>query len=237
MKYLLLILAVTFYSCLEKKEFKKTIKLDSFGKSNYSYDLLKQEIEKAKLEDIENGYDSIFIRLTFSSPSKSYVTQVVEIKYDNKIWVYTQFELKNLYEGDSITKLISSKQQNVVVKNPKNGWPLFINNIFELGIATLPDSHDIKNLLTSSHSYYVGVTIATKYNFRYYSLPLPQISETKNIKETEKGKEIIYLIVSEFGVSNYIYDHLSRVNQSNDIEEELKIKGSLAPLKEVFKAN
>ena len=184
---------------LTKQEFIKIVPKLKNGKPYYFCKMAKSYTEQARLAVIENGFDSMFIRLWYVF---DFNLRVVELKKQTGIW---SGQLHTLKEGDmAMYELINIDSIKSVKISPKSGWDFFINKIWALGIINLPDASEIPGYYNNNLSETAGfvvVEIATiaKYRVYKYNTPLllPKIKETKNMED------IMIFIQDEFGIRRY----------------------------------
>lgn len=174
--------------------FKKDNFINKYGKYEANYLFVKNDVERTKLNVLENGYDSITVRLwyVYFEPR----TQVVEIRKDSKGWIAEFLTIKRqlTYNRDTIVKII----EDTIVKNPKSGWQKFTDKLFALNITNLGSSSDIIDYDAPSDGEYVNIEIATKEVYHLYNYPSPK--SNLNIKEAKLLEDIMQLIEDEFGV-------------------------------------
>ena len=199
MKYLTLIFIAAFFSC---KDFKKEIPKGKDGQNVYSYKWMKILTEKSKIKNLEEGIDSMCIRLWFSGSFRDTV-KVIELKNENHIWTHNRYDLivhyKDFWKDQLDVKLVSKTQTK-----PKSEWSTIIDSLFKLGITKLPNDLAITHYTIPNHGNDVMIEAATKDYYRLYNLPIVQFGENKTIEEAQKGIGIIRLIESEFDFKSYI---------------------------------
>ncbi len=178
---------------INKYEFVKVLPRSREGKLRYSYELTQELTNKVELKFIENGFDSIYIRLWYIyNYGPTY--QVIDFRKTEGKWFAEFCSLKHTKINDSI---IIKKMDNEK-KVPKSGWASFIKNILALGITNLPVDIDDPDYTPSTDGDFVVVEIATAYKYRVYSYSSPM--EFPSIKETKNIEDIMELIEEEFGI-------------------------------------
>jgi hypothetical protein len=127
----------------------------------------KLKIEKMlNLERLEDGFDSIQIRLWYGhSFTDSF--QLVILKKSNSIWNASLYSSK--YSYNTKRDSIDSIETKVEEKLPKSGWPIFVEKLFTLDIATLPDSGTIPGYADCADGDGIMIEVATKELYRIYS--------------------------------------------------------------------
>ena len=161
--------------------------------------MAKSYTEQARLAVIENGFDSMFIRLWYVF---DFNLRVVELKKQTGIW---SGQLHTLKEGDmamyELTNIDSIKSVKI---SPKSGWDFFINKIEVLGIIKLPDPSEIPGYYSRElpeTAGFVVVEIGTTKKYRIYSYDTPLLLQ--KIKETKNMEDIMIFIQDEFGIRRY----------------------------------
>lgn len=164
------------------------------GKYLYSYFLTKEYTQKAGLKILENGFDSVCIRLWYIyayGPS----WQVVEIKRIQEKWV-AEFIL--LTEIVNKNDTLSNISKTSVLKMPKSGWNIFLKNLFSKNIITLPAKAFVTGYELNTDTDIIAVEIATKQYYRIYDYS--SLKFNLNIKEARAMADIMIMIEKEFGV-------------------------------------
>jgi len=199
MKYLILIFITAFFSC---KDFKKEIPKNKRGENVYSYTWMKIVTDKSKIENLENGIDSLCIRFWFSG-SFGDTVKVIELKNKDHNWTQIRYDLivdyKDFWKDLIDVKLVSETQTK-----PKSEWSIIIDSLLKLGITKLPNDLEIENYTIPNHGNIVRVEVASKYYYKIYDLPIVQFDDNKIIEEAQKGTEMVHLIEYEFDFKSYI---------------------------------
>lgn len=197
-KSLLLIISIFLFhllsSCLNNnKNFEKSdrsvvkdIPLDDKGE-NFFYSLFKKASTELNLADIDNGFDSLMLRIWYPERVQQYMVEIANTngKWNAKLYVYEE-------ENDGITNL------QVRILKPKSGWAHFSQELFGLGITTLPDMENISNypgIGADGNGYHVEVATLDKYRFYSHS----DIIDL-DIEEAQKMVKIMNLLNNEFGI-------------------------------------
>lgn len=174
----------------------------SGGDSSYSFQRFRHIQENLNLESIENGFDSIQIRIwmNYGLLRKEHL---VIFKNDGNKWngLLIDFESDSKIVEDSIgsfgnlTNYAITKEINV---SPGSGWKSFIKKLSELKIFTLPDSENVPGMNWGGGDLPVySIEIATKKLYRFYTYTLPSSYE-KNIPEAKNMEAILKLLEKEF---------------------------------------
>jgi len=202
--FTLAIFLIFFFACNNPKNFKnkrdeiqnfkKEIPTDKRGDYFPSYYLIKKYTKKAELRNLENGFDSICIRLWYIYGIGS-SWQVVEIKKNSKEWL-SEFILLTADKNkkDSSTRI----QKSILFEKPKSGWDVFTKELFNYNITTLPTDELIKGYKRNTDGHFVIVEIATEKYYRIFNYS--DLNYNSNIKEARVISDIMKLVEREFGV-------------------------------------
>jgi len=156
---------------------------------------LKDTRDSLKLDTLENGFDSLEIRLWFSY-ANSLNQQVLVIRnkkglWDGEYWEYLpqvdQMRTRVLYIESSVKKI-----------NPNHGWIRLIDKLMENDILTLPDYQIIKDYSISTGGYQVAVEVSNQTNYRLYCYPSLLINP--NNKFAKKMINIVQTLNTEFNL-------------------------------------
>ena len=153
----------------------------------------KEDIHKANLKNIENGFDSICIRLWYMYAFGPW--QIVEIKKNSKEWTGEFILLTEaLNKNDSSWAI----QKSNSFKMPRSGWDEFMNELFSKGVTTLPTDFLITGYQFNTDGDVFAVEVATKNYYRIYNYG--SLKFNLNLREARTMADIILLIEKEFGV-------------------------------------
>ncbi len=179
---------------VQKQNFKKDIPITKKGKFIYAYSLTKEYIQKAGLRILENGFDSICIRLWYIysfGPS----WQVTEMRKSSEGWVGEFILLTEKMNKNDSSRYI---QKTSFFKKPISGWDIFIMQILSKNITFLPSDLSIPGYQINADGHMVVVEIATKEYYRIFDYS--DLKFNLNIKEARNMADIMILIEKEFGV-------------------------------------
>jgi hypothetical protein len=162
---------------------------------NIFYRLTKQKEKQLNLDAIEDGFDSLQIRIWFEH---SFIEdrELLVIKKVNSSWVGELHFLKVEWNDSSITETVV--QHKELQKAPISGWENFMSKLFRLKIMSLPDISKIpgygEGLVADGTSFSVEVATNKIYRFYRYWEPgdFPEYWQVKNMAD------IIKLIEVEF---------------------------------------
>jgi len=167
-------------------------------KNGISRDLtgLQASRDALKLDTLENGYDSIQIRVWFTY-ARIDTFQILSLKKTDHKWsaYYCKTGFQINPGGDSI--LSYSKDDHEIF--PKSGWQTVMDSIFNFNILTLPDCRKIKGYdFPFDGGNSVTFEISTEKKYRLYMYELP--SKNKEYKEAANVDSILRLLSEEFHI-------------------------------------
>ncbi|MBS1564659.1 MAG: hypothetical protein JST39_09735 [Bacteroidetes bacterium] len=169
------------------------------GKEDYSlwaYKIKLKRETKLHIDRLENGYDSIQVRIWYG-PFQYMNRDLVIIKYSKGAWSGEHFIYTVDWQESAKEVIITKKRRPVA---PKSGWADFTRNLFADSITTLPDMHKIPGLndgILDGMNYYVEVATADSY--RFYTYHEPSLFE-QEFPQARKMMDVIRLLKQEFGV-------------------------------------
>lgn len=183
MKVCVLLLSIALISCdvfRSKYDFIKDIPVTENGEKDPFYERTKARSDSLHLENIEDGHDSLQIRLWYDyqllQQRKLLVLEKVESKwkaYSYKLLIKEVWDKENdgylKYKGENI-KIVERKEVY-----PKSGWINFTTDLFRLKIMTLPHMDQIpglQDMWLDGVDY--NVEVATKNTYRFYNYHLPE---------------------------------------------------------------
>jgi hypothetical protein len=164
----------------------KDIPLDKNGKVVASYKYKNEIVSKLKIDTLENGFDSIQIRIWYGYAFKD-TAQLVIVKNRNDKWSADLYTLLPSFNKNR--NAIESINSLVLIKEPKSGWIKFMKELFDLQIMTLPDMDKIAPNIVIADGDGVVVEVSTKNQYRFYHYlepssiqdKLPQAKRMENI--------------------------------------------------------
>lgn len=191
----------------------KDIPLNTKGNPVLSY-LHKEYIaNKLSLEKLENGFDSMQIRIWYGYAFKD-TGQLVLFKNENNKWTSELLTLS--FKVNENKDSVWSIGKTLSRRNPKSGWDNFIKKLLDYQILSLPDMSMIDENITIADGDAFTVEIATKKNYRFYQYQEPEMVEDR-LWQAKNMNYILKLIEKEFEfkrLSNY-----SDTGQLKKIEE------------------
>ncbi len=164
-----------------------------YNDSSASWQYVRRETSRVGLPSIENGSESLEIRVWEHLEWGG--RMVFVIRYKDSIWTAEDYIYRILPNGrddnDSIAVDI------IRLGKPKTGWDVFMNKQIDKGLLVLKDKSTIQGYFIHNEFSYTAVEIAAKNYYRYYSLPSAR-ELTSKIKEDKAMLEILDLINNEF---------------------------------------
>jgi hypothetical protein len=173
----------------------RDIPYHSDGTERGSYSTKQRFIKKIGGDNLENGFDSMQIRIwTYYKDIDSLNLYVIKNTSGN--WSATVYEAHYNYSFERNEESIILKDSEGVSKTPKSGWKDFLQSLFELEIARLPDATKVRGTegITDGNTFFIEV--ATNNSYRFYEYPDPFLVQD-SIPETNKMKLILNLIEDE----------------------------------------
>lgn len=182
----------------EKEEFIKDVSVDESGRPAFGYDRLDQKIEFLKLENLQDGFDSLAIRIWYE-PQLLMENELIEIKNQNGNWSGLHIVIgSKRIEGTDSLKLEELRDKIT----PKSGWLNLIKQLDSKNIMSLPNMRAIENLEDNwTDGVCYNVEISTKSKYRYYSYHLPEYFQD-NFSEARNMVDILKIVEVEFDIPN-----------------------------------
>lgn len=178
--------------------FTREIPTFSGGKPDLFYRLSQQKAKQLKLDSLENGYDSLQIRIWYDYSLVTYRSLLI-IKQTNSVWSAKGYTMSVDWNWEKLTEKVTKKQEKTL--NPKHGWDNFVKQLFALQITTLPNMKDIPGLKdgwTDGVTY--NVEVATNKQYRFYGYHLPDKFQDK-YWQAKNMVDILELIEVEFEIT------------------------------------
>jgi hypothetical protein len=172
--------------------FTKDIPYYKSGRPTPYFYAIREKEKYLNLDTIENGYDSLQIRIWYNYPKSGVGYQILSLKRQNSIWTATLYTRARGYT--------SSKGTNLQV-NPISDWNIFMKKLYSYNIMSLPDLYKIKGyrgFAIDGWSYYIE--ISDKHHYRLYSYHHPESFYKQRFKDVRKMMKILKLIRKEFGI-------------------------------------
>lgn len=163
------------------------------GQYNVFYTAYSNAAIALGLDKIENGFDSLQLRIWYPERVQQHVVVIIRISKGWKATLYTYEEVYDIVNGiDSINNIKVRKLA------PQSGWISFTKKLIGLNITTLVDSDNIPNYSgggADGNSYCVEVATNDKYRFYTYG----EI-EGIDIQEARQMVRIMNLSNTEFSI-------------------------------------
>lgn len=172
----------------------KDIPTDGKGKPRSFYRNKEIVEKKVGLRTLENGYDSIQIRIWYGYAFND-TSQLIQFKKTQGAWFGDFFTLKYNFnvKGDSVMSI----DKSIISREPKSGWEIFVKQMLDLEILTLPDYKDIPNYLQTADGDAVIIEVATQKLYRIYSYQAPNMNKLDHW-QAKNIEDILELIEDEF---------------------------------------
>lgn len=170
------------------------VPLNKKGEYVKSYYYKNKVTSKMALDNIEKGFDSIQIRI-WHGYSFNDSAQLFLLKKRNGKWEANLFLLKFFFNENRDSLISVSK--DVKNKVPKSGWNSFTKEIFDFGIADLPDMFKVAPDLVMADGNGISVEISTRNRYRFYRYQDPYLLQDK-LPTAKKMEQILQLIEIEF---------------------------------------
>jgi hypothetical protein len=153
------------------------------------------------LDDLENGYDSLQIRMWFTYPLKD-SEQVLTIKRNNDHW-YGNFCLASYGltpMGDSISRYTIHFFKPIL----RRDWSAIVDTLIKFNIMTLQDERQVINLDSiNSHpkttSGSVIIEIADQHKYKLYFYPMP-VDYKEQLKEAADVCHMVEFLSARLGI-------------------------------------
>lgn len=156
----------------------------------------KPQIERAMgLNSIENGFDSIELRLWYGYSIDDSSQLVVLKKGKNQKWISELCNFK--YKYDERNNILTSIGKVCFDRTPKSGWDHFTRKLFDLEITDLPDAGKLPGYIDATDGGSIIIEVATSKLYRIYAYQLPSVNQEKFI-QAKKMVDILRLIEEEF---------------------------------------
>lgn len=176
---------------------KKTVEIPLNKKGNFvlGYNLTKKYNKILGLPPLEEGYDSLQLRIwcTYGNLKK---THLILISNNDGKWNGTLYRLLINRKADSDTSYFLEKEEKRKV-TPKSGWEQLTNNMNELKITVLPSYEYLPGYGIGVDGEFYMIEIATRNKYRFYDYFDPQ-NEAKDFKEAAALEKFLKILEYEF---------------------------------------
>jgi len=179
------------------KEFKivdsmqKDIPLTKSGKPKFLYRKFAKETSLLGIENLEEGFDSIQLRIWMPESIKNKREVVIISNTKKKGWEAKIGRFYSIGNLDSNNMKIIDMEWKIV--KPKSGWKFFLDSIFKLHITSLPDITHIKGYEVGADGDVFTFEIGIQNKYRFYQYWEPFLYQKKFWQALE-SVEIIQLL-------------------------------------------
>ena len=146
------------------KDLPKNEENEKFG----LYKLTRKRTLEAGLPLIDDGFDSLFIRVWQTSDTTIFA---IDVKFEKNHWSSALHKIEmSIVDNEIVYGNLRS-----VFAGPKSGWPNFSKKLINSGILDLPSDIKLKDYhnTTASDASFVTIEVATKNRYRIYSYSQP----------------------------------------------------------------
>lgn len=156
------------------------------GDTDYIFKDIRRMASELRLDSIENGFDSLQIRIWLGH-SMAIRKNIVILKKINGKWSAQLVTYSEGQKGKTLQLFIEKKTIKSV--HPLSGWDVIIKKINALEILTLPNDGDLKDYNgcgMDGIAYYFETSTKRQYRFFYYCNPEDNVGrfrEAKNVLE------------------------------------------------------
>jgi hypothetical protein len=172
----------------------KEIPKDEKGRYIFLFQECQDIATKMKLESLENGFDSLRIRLWFFAGMNSN-TEVLDFRVAAGKTIGEILTWSDKYRTQENKHLIDTSRRTAI---PISGWSKYIYDISNLGIQTLPDVSSIPELANGGGDrYLICVEIAKNKYYRFYHYYDPE-SNPNGISQVTNFERIVKLTEDQF---------------------------------------
>lgn len=187
----ILLLFARLAFCQVDYSFHKEIPHYKSGEIISYYSTIKKYENIFKLDTIENGFDSLQIRIWYHYPKFRTPKNVFILKKQNNTWT---------------TMLYSLDKDSLIIINSKSKLNKVIHNILKNKIMILLNMDDIKGLedgYVDGESY--TIEISDKKHYRLYHYHVPEVFERK-FEDVKRLMNILKIIRAEFNIPLAYFD-------------------------------
>lgn len=171
----------------------KQIPLTSRGNYSKIFYQTVRNTKILKLKKLEDGFDSIYIRLWYEYSFTNNI-QVVEFSKTGDDYLANFYLFENVNFGNEY----SSPTKTLITKSPKSGWPVFFAKLFLNKIDKLSSFEDLSGYDAPMDGSSVTVEIATHNKYMIYDYLSPK--SNRIFPEADYIEKIMELIEEEFDI-------------------------------------
>ena len=158
-------------ACASQQTFKKDIPLEKDGHIDYFFKYISQDSKDLGLGFIENGYDSLQVRIWLGH-SLAVNKNIIILKKNNGKWSGQLITYSYGHDEKNGKEFLNKKYIKEIT--PKSGWEYLTKKMMEFKILTLPNSNDILGYNDCGNdgiAYFFEIATLQKYRFYYYCNP------------------------------------------------------------------
>ncbi|MES2387718.1 MAG: hypothetical protein V4543_06930 [Bacteroidota bacterium] len=148
---------------------KKEIPLYTDGVPDNFYRITHNQARQMKLDSLENGFDSVQIRVWYEDPL-SISRQLLVMQRSAGEWSAKSYKMTVLTQ-DSVEMLTDFVKKDI---SPLSGWAAMAKNLNKYVMTSLPNMDDIPGLFDSwkdGETYCIEVATTKQYRFYCYHVP------------------------------------------------------------------
>ena len=183
------------YSESKLDTMRREIPLYSDGKERWGYLFKNKVLEQINGDFLENGFDSIQIRIWSVLENIDSVKLLVLKNIDHE-WSADLY--RAYYSCETIKDSLILKQVKSESKTPKSGWNAFIKELFMLEITSLSDYSKVKGYEAVTKGDTFFVEIASKSEYKFSEHPAPFLLKD-SVMEADRMYSILNLVQFELG--------------------------------------
>jgi hypothetical protein len=172
-------------------------------KRDYFMKIKRSIQENAELTSLEDGFDSLQIRIWYGYTS--HFEHLVVLKNEQGKWDAILYSMHYIYSNRSLKEII--KYQKRV--EPKSGWENLLNKLNTLKILSLPDMSTLEGYGIDMDSKGITVEIADKKMYRIYSYAFPEFHKNDHWQANNMDK-ISRIVEEELGFDRFKFPEFKK---------------------------
>jgi hypothetical protein len=189
------------FSCNQERHnsegnFMKEIPRYSTGELELFYKLAQQKAKQLGLENLENGFDGIQIRIWYDY-ALVFNRELLVLKNVNSQWSAIHYDFAVDWNYKKLTETIKTVKKRELT--PSSGWNNFIKELFDLKIEFLPNMTDVPGLSLGTDGITYNIEFASKNKYRFYGYHLPELHQNK-AWQAKNMVDILKLLERELGI-------------------------------------
>jgi hypothetical protein len=166
--------------------------------------------QKLHLKPIENGYDSLQIRILIDCWNEHQKASLIILQCRRSQWRAVFYSFTKAYSNAESGGNMDYNIAHLKVENklPQAGWKDFTRHLFQTGVLQLKDYTHYANYFDGTDANWVTVEIATARMYRFFSYP--NLGYNTGIKEGPgQFHQALKLIEKEFNYTRPCEDSTS----------------------------